>query len=104
MLYECNTFLLLFKYIYVKGKVMKVKTANILTRFIPLILITLIIVYATGLVDLSDVSPQTTYSDMSTKQLQKEVERLSQNGDLPFPMGIELIKRWTKNNGTIVNY
>jgi hypothetical protein len=32
---------------------------------------------------------------MSTPQLQKEVERLSIEGKLPFEMGLELIKRWS---------
>lgn len=82
---------------------MKVKTPKILTRIIPLVLITLSIVYATGLVELNVVSSETTYSNMSTIQLQEEVEKLSQKGDLPFSMGMELIKRWTNNNVTIVN-
>jgi hypothetical protein len=34
---------------------------------------------------------------MSTPQLQKEVERLSIEGKLPFEMGLELIKRWSDN-------
>ncbi len=36
-----------------------------------------------------------SYETMSTAQLQTEVERQSINGDLPFEMGLELIKRWT---------
>lgn len=78
---------------------MKVKTPKILGRFITLSLITISIIYATG----CDTSPKTTYSNMSTIQLQEEVERLSHNGNLPFPMGMELIKRWTNNNVTIEN-
>jgi len=43
--------------------------------------------------------PQTSlncsYNTLSTAQLQIEVERHSINGDLPFEMGLELIKRWT---------
>ncbi len=39
----------------------------------------------------------TTYRSMSTEQLQKEVEKQSQNGNLSFAMGQELIRRWTKS-------
>jgi len=83
---------------------MKVKTPKILRKIIPLSLLTVSIIYASALVNLNDTSIQTTYSNMSTMELQEEVERLSQNGDVPFPMGIELIKRWTKNNATIASY
>ena len=34
---------------------------------------------------------------MSTQQLQQEVEKRSLEGNLPFEMGLELIKRWTDN-------
>lgn len=40
---------------------------------------------------------QTTYQSMSTAQLQKEVEKHSENGNLSFALGQELIKRWTKS-------
>lgn len=33
---------------------------------------------------------------MSTEQLQKEVERLSQRGEVSLELGIELMKRWSK--------
>jgi cell division protein FtsL len=36
------------------------------------------------------------YSIMSTQELQIEVEKLSQSGNLPFEMGLELMKRWKK--------
>ena len=78
---------------------MKVKPVKILTRVSILSLITVSIMYGAGIVDNlgnnTDTSSQTTYNNMSTIQLQIEVERLSQNGELPFPMGLELIKRWT---------
>jgi hypothetical protein len=38
-----------------------------------------------------------SYQYMSTTQLEKEVEQHSLNEDLPFEMGLELIKRWTNN-------
>lgn len=40
---------------------------------------------------------QTTYQSMSTEELQKEVEKHSENGSLSFALGQELIKRWTKS-------
>lgn len=83
---------------------MKVKTAKILRKIIPLSLITVSIIYASGLVNLNDTSTQIPYSNMSTMELQEEVERLSQNGDVPFPMGMELIRRWTNNNVPIACY
>jgi len=36
------------------------------------------------------------YSTMTTQELQIQVEKLSQAGNLPFEMGLELMKRWTK--------
>ncbi len=78
---------------------MKVKAVSILTRVIVLSLITVSIMYGSGIVELSDhtdTSSQTTYSNMSTTQLQIQVEKLSQKGELPFPMGMELIQRWTQ--------
>ena len=78
---------------------MKFNPVKILTKVSILSLITVSIMYGTGIINLSDhtdTSPQTTYKDMNTKQLQIEVERLSQNGELPFPMGLELIERWTE--------
>ncbi len=40
---------------------------------------------------------QTTYQSMTTAELQKEVEKHSENGNLSFALGQELIKRWTKS-------
>ena len=37
----------------------------------------------------------TNYQSLSTSELEREVEKRSQNGTLPFDMGLELIKRWT---------
>lgn len=44
----------------------------------------------------NNISVTTLYQTMSTTQLQEEVEKRSIKGNLPFEMGIELIKRWTK--------
>jgi len=39
----------------------------------------------------------TSYQSMSTEQLQIEVEKHSNNKNLSFTLGKELIKRWTKS-------
>ena len=36
-----------------------------------------------------------TEACMSTTKLQEEVERLSVEGNLPFEMGLELMRRWS---------
>ena len=41
-------------------------------------------------------SISTSYQSMSTVELEKEVERLTVKGNVPFEMGMELLKRWTK--------
>ena len=38
----------------------------------------------------------THIDNMSTAQLQKEVERLSQRGEVSLELGMELMKRWSK--------
>ena len=35
------------------------------------------------------------YQNISTSELEKEVEKRSIEGTLPFEMGLELIKRWS---------
>ena len=45
----------------------------------------------------ASINNDTDYSMMSTVELEKEVELLSINGDLPFEMGIELLKRWKES-------
>ena len=37
-----------------------------------------------------------SYQHISTTDLEKEVEKRSIAGNLPFEMGLALIKRWTK--------
>ena len=41
---------------------------------------------------------QNAYSKITTTELQKKVEHLSQIGKLPFEMGLELIRRWTASS------
>jgi len=38
----------------------------------------------------------THVENMSTEQLQKEVERLSLRGEVPLELGMELMKRWSE--------
>ena len=38
----------------------------------------------------------THIDNMSTEQLQKEVEKLSQRGEVSLELGMELMKRWSK--------
>jgi len=54
--------------------------------------------YATSLLQHNHTLTQKTYHDMSMTELQEKVEDLSQNGDLPFDMGLELMKRWTQKS------
>ena len=78
---------------------MKVNTVRLVTRVSILSLIAVSIMYGAGIVLLSDntdTTLETTYSNMSTTQLQSEVERLSKKEELPFTMGLELIKRWAQ--------
>jgi len=42
----------------------------------------------------ASINNDTNYSMMSTVELEKKVENLSISGELPFEMGMELIKRW----------
>ena len=36
------------------------------------------------------------YAHMTTQEIEFEVEKHSVKGDLPFELGLELIKRWSK--------
>ena len=42
-----------------------------------------------------DTKEVTNYSNISTAELEKKVELLSQAGQVPFEMGLELMKRWS---------
>ena len=67
-----------------------------ITRIVTLSLMSVTIMYAEKLIIGSNTLPVVTYNDMNTLELQIEVEKLSQNGDLPFEMGLALMERWTK--------
>lgn len=72
------------------------KRNKTLTKIVTLSLITVSIVYASRLVQFNHTLPQATYHHMDLTELQEAVEQGSQNGDLPFDMGLELMKRWTQ--------
>jgi hypothetical protein len=80
----------------IKGKVMHIKIPEISVISISILLIIMGIIYTTRLVQLNNTVPEITYQEMSTAELETKVERLSQNGKLPFPMGRELMKRWAQ--------
>ncbi|CAA6822446.1 MAG: Unknown protein [uncultured Sulfurovum sp.] len=73
---------------------MKTTKSKLLIRLITLLTLTLGIVYASNIITPKETLRQVPYSLMSTAQLQAEVEKLSTKGELPFEMGLELIKRW----------
>jgi len=70
---------------------MTVTLSKSLVKIGLLSLITVATVYAMGIM----TPKQTDYKQMTTVQLQKEVEKRSIDGTLPFPMGLELINRWS---------
>jgi len=80
---------------------MQVKRTKILGKIIVLSLITVTMTYGSNTENLNSLKNkdyttlESSYQNMSTSQLQKEVEKRSINGDLCFNMGMELIKRWT---------
>ena len=41
------------------------------------------------------VSIPACYQQLTTSELEQEVEKRSLNGTLPFTMGLELIRRWS---------
>lgn len=76
-------------------------TMNFMKNIIGLTLISTSMTFATSTTKFDKMETKTfetlcyTSDCMSTPQLQKEVERLSIEGKLPFEMGLELIKRWS---------
>ena len=70
---------------------MTVTLSKSLVKIGLLSLITLATVYASSIM----APKQIDYKQMTTVELQKEVEKRSIDGTLPFPMGLELINRWS---------
>lgn len=86
---------------------MQVKKQRIMGRMIAFVCISTSMVYAantkmnittmgvdTEVAKISSIG--TSYQSMSTTELEKEVERLTVRGHVPFEMGVELMKRWVK--------
>ena len=82
---------------------MKTKKTSPLAKMIALSLMTVSLASANKPTNFSPtlnkelISMETIYTTMSTAQLQKEVERRSENGEVTFAMGMELMKRWSKS-------
>lgn len=86
---------------------MQVNKQRILGRMIAVAYVSTIMTYAENIkmnVTTMGVQPEvakiasisTSYQSLSTFELEKEVERLTVRGDVPFEMGVELMKRWTR--------
>jgi hypothetical protein len=90
-----------------KGKILQLKKQRMLGKVIIFLGISATMSYASNTrvnvttmgvpsetTDITNIN--TVYKNISTTELEKEVERLTINGTVPFEMGIELMKRWTK--------
>lgn len=79
-------------------------TKKFINNFIGFALLSTTMTYATTTTDINPIETKThtkiclTEDCISTQRLQEEVEKLSNEGKLPFEMGLELMKRWSKNN------
>ncbi len=82
---------------------MKTQTSKTFTKMIAASLMTITMASANIPTNFSPTlnsnlnSMETIYTTMSTYQLQKEIERRSENGEVTFAMGMELMKRWSKS-------
>lgn len=77
------------------------RTPKLLIKIIALVAFTFSVAYACGISESSKGETMPSYKDMSTVQLQAEVERLSSEDKLPFEMGLELIERWSTTTENI---
>lgn len=86
---------------------MEVKKQRILGRMIAFVCMSVTMVHASNTnmnITSMGVKPEiakitsisTSYQNLSTEELEKEVERLTVRGHVPFEMGMELMKRWTR--------
>ena len=79
------------------------KTTRKFTTMILLFIMTATVAHASqkeNVVSMGIDTETTSFShadSMSTEQLQKEVERLSQRGEVSLALGMELMKRWSKS-------
>jgi len=75
---------------------MKLKTvAKLIT--IPILALTMAQASSTNAFNTNSLDENVNYNTMTTEQIQAQVEKQSNAGDLPFELGLELIKRWTTN-------
>ncbi len=74
---------------------MKTKISKLL---IALLVVTVGTVYASNQLNVNDTK---NYKQMTTAELQIQVEKLSNQGNLPFEMGLELMNRWTETKKEI---
>ncbi len=75
---------------------MKLKTVAKMT-IIPIIALTMSQASSTNDFLPNEFDASLNVNEMTTEQLQYEVEKHSLTGDVPFELGLELIKRWTEN-------
>lgn len=78
-------------------------TKRIIKTFIGTALVTTSISFA-GSIETEEVKTEKlclSHTCMSTEKLEREVEKRSLEGNLPFEMGLELIKRWSNNKMTV---
>ncbi|CAA6812915.1 MAG: Unknown protein [uncultured Sulfurovum sp.] len=73
---------------------MNIKKPKMLLKLMTILTLTLGLVYASAAIQPKKEFYTTPYSCMNTAELQIVVERLSNEGNLPFEMGLELMKRW----------
>lgn len=72
------------------------RTPKLLIKIILFVAFTFSVAYACRITAKSTTEVAPSYKQMSTAELQIEVERLSNEDKLPFKMGLELIQRWSK--------
>ena len=76
-------------------------TMKLIKNIIGFTLLSTSMTFAISTTDMNKMETKTyetlcyTSDCMGTPELQKEVEKLSIEGRLPFEMGLELIKRWS---------
>ncbi len=71
---------------------------------VTLLVITIGTVYASNHINVQkNKTVKKHFTQMSTTELQKEVEKLANANKLPFEMGLELMKRWQTEGKSRVN-
>lgn len=73
---------------------MQVKISRTLGKIITLSLISMTMASASINENYENINSD--YATMSTAELEQVVENISLKGEVPFAIGLELIKRWTE--------